>query len=164
MCLTHNRRHVLIDLGPSYFQYIDSTADKPTVLAKLLGFYTIEVKNLESGNTQAKADLLVTENLFAHQKVTKTFDLKGIQGRKVKTGQESGQKKTMFDGEWIEGELCRSGSWVVHLRWSQVNNARQFFFAHIPSWSLRKLSKVIRNSWPKTILWTIRKSIIAERE
>ncbi|KAH9920629.1 uncharacterized protein B0H18DRAFT_1023703 [Fomitopsis serialis] len=75
---------VLIELGPSYFRYMDSTAAKPSVLAKLLGFYTIEIRNLESGTTQARADLLVMENLFYAQKISKTFDLKGIQGRKVK--------------------------------------------------------------------------------
>ncbi|KII84857.1 hypothetical protein PLICRDRAFT_167256 [Plicaturopsis crispa FD-325 SS-3] len=97
---------VLIELAPSYFRYMDATASKPTVLAKLLGFYTVEIKNLESGTTQAKADLLIMENLFYDQKISKTFDLKGIPGRKVKagpTGVETGSK-TLFDGEWIEGQ------------------------------------------------------------
>ncbi|KAK7035354.1 hypothetical protein VNI00_011885 [Paramarasmius palmivorus] len=93
---------VLIDLAPSYFRYLDSTACKATVLAKLVGFYTIEIRNLETGNVQSKADLLVMENLFYNQKIDKTFDLKGIQGRKVKTG--SNASKTLFDGEWIEGQ------------------------------------------------------------
>lgn len=97
---------VLIELGPSYFRYMDATASKPTVLAKLLGFYTVEIKNLESGGTQAKVDLLVMENLFYSQTITKTFDLKGIQGRKVKASSSSGStSKTLFDGEWIEGIL-----------------------------------------------------------
>ncbi|TBU43722.1 hypothetical protein BD309DRAFT_959936 [Dichomitus squalens] len=94
---------VLIDLGPSYFKYMEATASKPTVLAKLLGFYTVEIRNLENGSTQAKADLLVMENLFYDRKITKTFDLKGIQGRKIKASSGS-QSKTLFDGEWIEGQ------------------------------------------------------------
>ncbi|KAI0773107.1 hypothetical protein BD413DRAFT_539189 [Trametes elegans] len=94
---------VLIDLGPSYFKYMEATASRPTVLAKLLGFYTVEIKNLESGTTQAKADLLVMENLFYNQSISKTFDLKGIQGRKVKAS-SGGSSKTLFDGEWIEGQ------------------------------------------------------------
>ena len=93
---------MLIDLGPSYFKYMEATTNKPTVLAKLLGFYTVEIRNLESGTTQAKADLLVMENLFYNRKITKTFDLKGIQGRKVKASSGS-NSKTLFDGEWIEG-------------------------------------------------------------
>lgn len=82
---------------------MDSTANRPTILAKLLGFYTIEIKNLETGTTQAKADLLVMENLFYNQKIDKAFDLKGIQGRKVKAAASSSNIKTLFDGEWIEG-------------------------------------------------------------
>lgn len=83
---------------------MDATASKPTVLAKLIGFYAIEIRNLETGNVQSKADLLVMENLFYDQNIVKTFDLKGIQGRKVKTSAVAGQtSKTLFDGEWIEG-------------------------------------------------------------
>ncbi|KZT01952.1 uncharacterized protein LAESUDRAFT_662877 [Laetiporus sulphureus 93-53] len=107
---------VLIELGPSYFRYMDSTATKPSILAKLLGFYTVEIRNLESGATQAKADLLVMENLFYDRKVTKAFDLKGIQGRKVKASNSA--SKTLFDGEWIEDQrraltLVRAYSKVV---------------------------------------------------
>ena len=96
-----NARQVLIDHAPSYFQYMDATASKPTVLAKLMGFYTVEIKNLETGVVQAKTDLLVMENLFYGRNVLKQFDLKGIQGRKVKT--PGNASKTLFDGEWSEG-------------------------------------------------------------
>jgi 1-phosphatidylinositol-3-phosphate 5-kinase len=86
---------------------MNSTLDKPSVLAKLLGFYTIEVKNLETGTMQAKADLLVMENLFYGQQISKRFDLKGIQTRKGKagtvTGHDSSIPKTMYDWDWIEG-------------------------------------------------------------
>jgi 1-phosphatidylinositol-3-phosphate 5-kinase len=87
---------------------MDKTAGEPTVLVKLLGFYTVEIKNLESGNFQSKADLLLMENLFYDQNVGKTFDLKGIQGRKLKSGSSglAPKNKTLFDGEWIEGETC----------------------------------------------------------
>jgi 1-phosphatidylinositol-3-phosphate 5-kinase len=92
---------------------MNSTSDKPTALAKLLGFYTVEIKNLESGAMQAKADLLVMENLFYDQKIAKTFDLKGIQTRKAKAGTaagpESSMPKTMYDSDWIEGAVV--GVW-----------------------------------------------------
>ncbi|KAF8151494.1 hypothetical protein B0H34DRAFT_131326 [Crassisporium funariophilum] len=93
---------VLIEHAPSYFRYMDATASKATVLAKLIGFYTIEIRNLETGTVQSKADLLVMENLFYDQNITKMFDLKGIQGRKVKA--HGNTSKTLFDGEWIEGQ------------------------------------------------------------
>jgi 1-phosphatidylinositol-3-phosphate 5-kinase len=82
---------------------MDSTATRASILAKLIGFYTVEVRKLDTGTVQAKADLLVMENLFYSQKPTKTFDLKGIQGRKVKSS-NSAPSKTLFDSEWIEGQ------------------------------------------------------------
>jgi len=95
---------VLIDLAPSYFMHMDSTASRASTLTKLLGFYTIEIRHLETGTVQTKADLLVMENLFYGQKLTKTFDLKGIQGRKVKASSNPSASKTLFDSEWIEGQ------------------------------------------------------------
>jgi 1-phosphatidylinositol-3-phosphate 5-kinase len=100
----------LQELAPACFQYLESTASRPTALVKLLGYYTIEVKNQESGVNNGRIDLVVMENLFYDRKVDKTFDLKGIQGRKVKpTANDSldgRRRQTLFDGEWIEGMLC----------------------------------------------------------
>ncbi|KAJ8073593.1 hypothetical protein PM082_011871 [Marasmius tenuissimus] len=129
---------VLIDLAPSYFRYLDSTASKATVLAKLVGFYTIEIRNLETGTVQSKADLLVMENLFYNQTIDKTFDLKGIQGRKVKAG--AGSSKTLFDGEWIEGQqqtltLVRPHSKLV-LREAIRNDAEFLARSNIMDYSL----------------------------
>ncbi len=73
-------------------------------MAKLLGFFTVELKNLETGAIQSKADLLIMENLFYERKISQTFDLKGIEGRKVKPSGKGPQSKTMFDGEWLEGQ------------------------------------------------------------
>lgn len=105
-------RQVLLELAPAYFRYMDKTANRATVLAKVLGFYTVEVRNLESGVTQAKADLLVMENLFYQQAISKTFDLKGIQGRRVKQKDGESQNKTLFDGEWMEGSIVESQNGV----------------------------------------------------
>jgi 1-phosphatidylinositol-3-phosphate 5-kinase len=113
---------VLLELAPSYFRYQDRTAKRATVLAKLLGFYTVEVRNLESGATQSKADLLVMENLFYNQKIGKTFDLKGIQGRKVKA--KHGDNKTLFDGEWMEGEYDIGIDYSSSTNILQANNKR----------------------------------------
>lgn len=43
------------------------------------------------------------------------FDLKGIQGRKVKT--KARGSKTLFDNEWIEGECPVLQTW-----WEYVSN------------------------------------------
>jgi hypothetical protein len=52
---------------------MNQTANKATALAKLVGF-----RNLESGTTLHKADLVVMENLFFDRKIEKMFDLNGI--------------------------------------------------------------------------------------
>ena len=69
-----------------------------------MGFYTVEIKNMETNTVQSKADLLIMENLFFEQNISQTFDLKGIQGRKVKSNTSGSTKRTLFDGEWMEGE------------------------------------------------------------
>jgi len=97
---------VLIELAPAYFQYMESTSSQATVLAKLAGFYTIEIRNLETGAVQAKADLLVMENLFCQQKIDRTFDLKGMKSRKASSSSQDDKKtktKTLFDADWVEG-------------------------------------------------------------
>lgn len=93
---------VLIDLAPSYFRYIESTTTKPSTLAKLMGFYTVEVKNLVTGTIQAKHDVLVMENLFYGCEISRIYDLKGIASRKVKSKGEPTRKRTLHDSEWIE--------------------------------------------------------------
>ena len=80
---------------------MSQTQDKPSSLTKLLGFYTIEVKNLETGTTESKTDILVMENLFWRQKPEKVYDLKGIRGRKSKG---DAAKKTLMDLEFMESE------------------------------------------------------------
>ncbi|KAG8942343.1 hypothetical protein FRC04_003795 [Tulasnella sp. 424] len=89
---------VLLELAPSYFRYMDMTASQASVLAKLMGFYTVEVQTLDpkggGGSVKMKADLLVMENLFWNLNVApgRTFDLKGIAGRKVKQAKAGGAK------------------------------------------------------------------------
>ncbi|KAF8884690.1 hypothetical protein BD779DRAFT_1536424 [Infundibulicybe gibba] len=133
---------VLIELAPSYFRYMDTSANKATVLAKLIGFYTIEIRNLETGTIQSKADLLVMENLFYERSIVKTFDLKGIQGRKVKASTSSAAQnpRTLFDGEWIEGQqrtlmLVRPHSKCV-LREAIKNDAEFLSKSNIMDYSL----------------------------
>ncbi len=71
-----------------------------------MGFYTAEMSNLVTGERDV-VHLLVIENLFFDRHVVKTFDLKGIQGRKVKASAVPGEavKRTLFDMEWVEGML-----------------------------------------------------------
>ncbi|KAG8935294.1 hypothetical protein FRC01_003045 [Tulasnella sp. 417] len=105
---------VLLELAPSYFRYMDTTASHASVLAKLMGFYTVEVQTLDP-KVKMKADLLVMENLFWNLNVApgRTFDLKGIAGRKVKRPKAGGPKdkgskdEASSDAEKTAGERRR---------------------------------------------------------
>jgi len=50
--------------------------DLPSVIAKMLGFFQVFIKNPATG-TDIKLDLLITENLFYDRSATRIFDLKG---------------------------------------------------------------------------------------
>jgi 1-phosphatidylinositol-3-phosphate 5-kinase len=81
-----------------------------SVLAKLMGFYTVEMSNLVTGD-RTVANLLVMENLFFNHHITRTFDLKGIVGRRVKVNDKVETiTKTLFDSEWVEGILLLTPS------------------------------------------------------
>ncbi|KZO99800.1 hypothetical protein CALVIDRAFT_510745 [Calocera viscosa TUFC12733] len=88
---------VLLDVSPILFRYVDSLGDKPSTLAKLLGFYSVEVKNSET-SAQTMIDVLVMENIFYQQQVNRQYDLKGIEGRRVKAP----GKRMMFDVEFLD--------------------------------------------------------------
>ncbi|EIW72592.1 hypothetical protein TREMEDRAFT_58763 [Tremella mesenterica DSM 1558] len=91
----------LLEIGPAYFEHLASTHNKATSLAKIVGFYTVRIHDLQN-STKRSLDLLVMENLFYKQTVERTYDLKGIEGRKIpKTAQGGG---TLFDGEWLEAQ------------------------------------------------------------
>ncbi|OCF73919.1 hypothetical protein I204_05767 [Kwoniella mangroviensis CBS 8886] len=102
--------HALLDIAPQYFDHLAGTHNKATSLAKIVGFYTVKINDLKSG-TRRQMDLLVMENLFYKQSISRTYDLKGIEGRRVnKTSRGEADTKieikpemTLFDGEWLEG-------------------------------------------------------------
>ncbi|KAI8905141.1 hypothetical protein EDD86DRAFT_212309 [Gorgonomyces haynaldii] len=90
-------KDALMKFAPKYFDYMKSTAQNATILAKIFGFYQIKMRN-EKG-TETILDLSVMEHLFANTKISRKFDLKGVPDRHVK----SHQQKVMLDQEWLEG-------------------------------------------------------------
>ena len=91
----------LLEIAPSYFEHLAETHNRATALAKIVGFYTVKVHNLQD-STKKTMDLMVMENLFYHQTISKSFDLKGIEGRRVPKAMPDGT--TLFDSEWIEDQ------------------------------------------------------------
>ncbi|KAF9956361.1 hypothetical protein BGZ65_002787 [Modicella reniformis] len=132
----------LLKFAPKYFEYMTNTHAAPTVLAKIFGFYTLKIKD-STGNA-LKIDVLVMEHLFYKQKITRTFDLKGIQdrhvGSKPNAGGGGGGSITLWDGDFIEGRfktllLLRSHSKKI-IRESLLNDTEFLAGANIMDYSL----------------------------
>ncbi|KAG0234404.1 hypothetical protein BGX31_004581 [Mortierella sp. GBA43] len=133
----------LLKFAPKYFEYMTKTHAAPTVMAKIFGFYTLKIKDSNSGNS-LKIDVLVMEHLFYKQKITRTFDLKGIQdrhaGSKPNAGGGNGGSITLWDGDFIEGRyktllLLRSHSKKI-IRESLLNDTEFLAAANIMDYSL----------------------------
>ena len=74
-----------LKFAPNYFQIMSEAFfhDLPSVIAKMLGFYQIIVKNPNTG-VEHNWFLLVMENLFYDRAPTRIFDLKGsMRNRKI---------------------------------------------------------------------------------
>ncbi|KAG0071619.1 hypothetical protein BGZ89_010021 [Linnemannia elongata] len=131
----------LLKFAPKYFDYMEKTHEAPTVLAKIFGFYTFKIKNGQSGQVM-KIDVLVMEHLFYNQKITRTFDLKGIQDRHAgsKPNTTGGGSTTLWDGDFIEGRyrallLIHSHSKKI-IRESLLNDTEFLAGANIMDYSL----------------------------
>lgn len=91
-----------VSIAPFYFKYISQSTFNTltTAIAKIFGFYQIEIKNSVSGKT-FKMDFLIMENLFYNRKCSRIFDLKGsMRNRHVQqTGKEN---EVLLDENMIE--------------------------------------------------------------
>ncbi|CDK25179.1 unnamed protein product [Kuraishia capsulata CBS 1993] len=91
-----------VRFAPSYFEYFAQALfhDLPTVLAKIFGFYQIQIKNPADGRSFTM-DVLIMENLFYDRKTSRIFDLKGsMRNRHVEqTGKEN---EVLLDENMVE--------------------------------------------------------------
>lgn len=88
--------------APAYFNIMAEALfhELPTVIAKMLGFYQIVIKNPITG-TEIKWDVLVMENLFYDRSPTRIFDLKGsMRNRKIQSTGE--QNEVLLDENMVE--------------------------------------------------------------
>ncbi|KAK4699611.1 hypothetical protein P7C70_g6650, partial [Phenoliferia sp. Uapishka_3] len=108
-----SEKEAFLTFAPELLKHL-MASDRPTILAKIFGFYTVKFKNLKTGESR-KLDLIVMEHLFHSQTITRQFDLKGVAGRVAKskaTGKDSDGKEgecpaqqTLWDGDWLAGSL-----------------------------------------------------------
>jgi 1-phosphatidylinositol-3-phosphate 5-kinase len=91
-----------VKFAPSYFEYMAEAFfhELPTVLAKILGLYSVQIRNPLTGNVM-KLDVIVMENLFYNRKMSRIFDLKGsMRNRHVQqTGRED---EVLLDENMVE--------------------------------------------------------------
>ncbi|KAK4170356.1 putative phosphatidylinositol-4-phosphate 5-kinase [Cladorrhinum sp. PSN259] len=88
--------------APDYFDLMAHALfhDLPSVIAKMLGFFQIIIKNPLT-NTEIKLDLLVMENLFYDRSPSRTFDLKGsMRNRRIQSTGE--QNEVLLDENMVE--------------------------------------------------------------
>lgn len=91
-----------LKFAPSYFSIMAEALfhDLPSVIAKMLGFYQVIIKNPMT-NTEIKLDLLVMENLFYDRSPDRIFDLKGsMRNRKIQSTGE--QNEVLLDENMVE--------------------------------------------------------------
>ncbi|KAF9995690.1 1-phosphatidylinositol-3-phosphate 5-kinase, partial [Entomortierella chlamydospora] len=91
-----------IKFAPHYFQYMQMAFyhKRPTVLAKIFGFYRVGYKHGALGRSM-NMDVLVMENLFYDRKNLQIFDLKG--SRRNRYVQPTGKdNEVLLDENFIE--------------------------------------------------------------
>lgn len=91
-----------LKFAPVYFEYMAEALfrDLPSVIAKMLGFFQVIIKNPLT-NTEIKLDLLLMENLFYDRGPARIFDLKGsMRNRKIQSTGE--QNEVLLDENMVE--------------------------------------------------------------
>ncbi|PWZ01256.1 hypothetical protein BCV70DRAFT_91601 [Testicularia cyperi] len=89
-----DEKEAFLEFAPAYIRYMMNSVvnDCPTLLVKIAGVYSIKIKDIKSGETKLKMNVMVLENLWAGdggQSIR--FDLKGIRDRKVKLSPQQQQ-------------------------------------------------------------------------
>ncbi|OTB04382.1 hypothetical protein M426DRAFT_153664 [Hypoxylon sp. CI-4A] len=91
-----------LKFAPAYFSLMAEALfhELPSVIAKMLGFFQVIIKNPVT-NTEIKLDLLLMENLFYDRSPTRIFDLKGsMRNRKIQSTGE--QNEVLLDENMVE--------------------------------------------------------------
>lgn len=100
--LSSSELDTFVKFAPSYFEYFAQALfhDLPTAIAKIFGFYQIQIKNSITGKN-FRMDVLIMENVFYNHTTSRIFDLKGsMRNRHVQqTGKEN---EVLLDENMVE--------------------------------------------------------------
>ena len=91
-----------LKFAPAYFRIMSESLfhELPSVIAKMLGFYQVIIKN-PATNTDINCFFLVMENLFYDRSPTRIFDLKGsMRNRRIQSTGE--QNEVLLDENMVE--------------------------------------------------------------
>lgn len=96
--LSRSELDAMSKFAPKYFQYMSDaiSAKRPTLLAKIFGFYKIVYKNPVLGKT-VRMTLLVMENLFYDHKACQVYDLKGSSRNRLAPITSSNPNQVLLD-------------------------------------------------------------------
>jgi 1-phosphatidylinositol-3-phosphate 5-kinase len=100
--LSQVETQAFLKFAPSYFELMGEALfhDLPSVIAKMLGFYQVIIKNPVTG-TDFNWYVLVMENLFYDRNPTRIFDLKGsMRNRRINVTGE--QNEVLLDENMVE--------------------------------------------------------------
>ncbi|KAI3340785.1 hypothetical protein F4824DRAFT_400644 [Ustulina deusta] len=100
--LSQIETQAFLKFAPAYFSIMAEALfhELPSVIAKMLGFFQVVIKNPMT-NTEIKLDLLLMENLFYDREPTRIFDLKGsMRNRKIQSTGE--QNEVLLDENMVE--------------------------------------------------------------
>ena len=100
--LSQIETQAFLRFAPAYFQIMSEALfhELPSVIAKMLGFYQIIIKNPVTG-VEFNWFLLIMENLFYDRAPTRIFDLKGsMRNRRIQSTGE--QNEVLLDENMVE--------------------------------------------------------------
>ncbi|TGJ87823.1 hypothetical protein E0Z10_g923 [Xylaria hypoxylon] len=100
--LSQIETQAFLKFAPAYFSIMAEALfhELPSVIAKMLGFFQVVIKNPVT-NTEIKLDLLLMENLFYDREPNRIFDLKGsMRNRKIQSTGE--QNEVLLDENMVE--------------------------------------------------------------
>ena len=100
--LSPTETQAFVRFAPSYFNLMGEALfhDLPSVIAKMVGFFQVFIKNPSTG-VEFNCVLLVMENLFYDRIPTRTFDLKGsMRNRRIQPTGE--QNEVLLDENMVD--------------------------------------------------------------